>query len=241
MSEDEARTKFRQIVQAVGFCHSNGFVHRDLKAENLLLDENSNVKLCDFGFSNSYKPDEFLKTWCGSPPYAAPELFEGKEYAGPQADIWSLGVVLYVMVCGALPFDGNSLQHLKARVLAGRFRIPFYMSEECEKLIRRMLQLDPNKRIPLSKVLEHKWMLTASDMNLFNTCPSLHKNFSGSGNVLWNEQVLLAIQRLNNPNFSLESVKQVGVVLLFYTTLLIIIVAAMLHNNEINVSLTLHN
>jgi hypothetical protein len=79
---------------------------------------------------------------------------------------------------------------------------------ECEKLIRRMLQLDPNKRIPLSKVLEHKWMLTASDMNLFNTCPSLHKNFSGSGNVLWNEQVLLAIQRLNNPNFSLESVKQ---------------------------------
>ncbi|XP_011404771.1 PREDICTED: serine/threonine-protein kinase SIK3-like [Amphimedon queenslandica] len=211
MTESEARKKFKQIVMAVDYCHSRGIVHRDLKAENLLLDENSNVKLADFGFSNSFKNEELLKTWCGSPPYAAPELFEGKEYSGPQADIWSLGVVLYVMVCGALPFDGNNLQHLRARVLAGRFRIPFYMSEECEKLIRKMLQLDPSKRIPLSKVLEHKWMqatpTTVEGPSPLRSSP-LYPQKTASGNLLWNEQVLLAIQRLQSSNFSIEAVKQ---------------------------------
>ncbi|KAK2099512.1 hypothetical protein P7K49_020860 [Saguinus oedipus] len=82
----------------------------------------------DFGFSNLFTPGQLLKTWCGSPPYAAPELFEGKEYDGPKVDIWSLGVVLYVLVCGALPFDGSTLQNLRARVLSGKFRIPFFMS-----------------------------------------------------------------------------------------------------------------
>ncbi|VDN32202.1 unnamed protein product [Gongylonema pulchrum] len=97
-------------------------------AENLLLDANLNIKIADFGFSNFYSNTGTLDTFCGSPPYAAPEVFEGKRYTGPEIDVWSLGVVLYVLTCGVLPFEGSSLQALRDRVLSGRFRIPYFMS-----------------------------------------------------------------------------------------------------------------
>ncbi|XP_045396708.1 serine/threonine-protein kinase SIK1 [Lemur catta] len=158
LSENEARKKFWQILSAVEYCHSHHIVHRDLKTENLLLDGNMDIKLADFGFGNFYKPGEPLSTWCGSPPYAAPEVFEGKEYEGPQLDIWSLGVVLYVLVCGSLPFDGPNLPTLRQRVLEGRFRIPFFMSQDCETLIRRMLVVDPAKRITIAQIRQHRWM-----------------------------------------------------------------------------------
>ncbi|XP_056145265.1 serine/threonine-protein kinase SIK1 [Lampris incognitus] len=159
MSEDEARKKFWQILTAVDYCHRHHIVHRDLKTENLLLDANMNIKLADFGFGNFYNAGEPLSTWCGSPPYAAPEVFEGKEYEGPQLDIWSLGVVLYVLVCGSLPFDGPSLPALRQRVTEGRFRIPFFMSQDCENLIRKMLVVDPAKRISVAQIKQHRWML----------------------------------------------------------------------------------
>ncbi|XP_061697807.1 serine/threonine-protein kinase SIK1 [Syngnathoides biaculeatus] len=159
MSEAEARKKFWQILTAVDYCHRHHIVHRDLKTENLLLDANMNIKLADFGFGNFYNGGEPLSTWCGSPPYAAPEVFEGKEYEGPQLDIWSLGVVLYVLVCGSLPFDGPSLPALKQRVTEGRFRIPFFMSQDCENLIRKMLVVDPAKRISVAQIKQHRWML----------------------------------------------------------------------------------
>ncbi|KAI5106782.1 serine/threonine-protein kinase SIK1 isoform X1, partial [Silurus meridionalis] len=159
MSEAEARKKFWQILTAVDYCHRHHIVHRDLKTENLLLDANMNIKLADFGFGNFYNAGEPLSTWCGSPPYAAPEVFEGKEYEGPQLDIWSLGVVLYVLVCGSLPFDGESLPTLRQRVTEGRFRIPFFMSEDCENLIRKMLVVDPAKRISIAQIKQHRWML----------------------------------------------------------------------------------
>ncbi|KNC83136.1 CAMK/CAMKL/QIK protein kinase [Sphaeroforma arctica JP610] len=158
MKEPEARRKFHQIVSAVQYCHDRRVVHRDLKAENLLLDANFNIKIADFGFSNCFRPETHLSTWCGSPPYAAPELFEGREYSGPGVDIWSLGVVLYVLVCGALPFDGASLQELRMRILDGVFKIPFYLSSECELLIKKMLVRDPKKRISLKGILAHDWM-----------------------------------------------------------------------------------
>eukprot|EP00128_Syssomonas_multiformis_P011327 Colp12_sorted_trinity150504_noHs@11955 len=150
MKEKEARKYFRQIISAIDYCHRLHVIHRDLKAENLLLDANMNVKIADFGFSNQFKPGEKLNTWCGSPPYAAPQLFE--------VDIWSLGVVLYVLVCGALPFDGTTLSKLRARVLAGKFKIPFYMSTDCERLIKRMLVVDPTKRITMEQLRRDKWV-----------------------------------------------------------------------------------
>uniref|UniRef100_A0A7N6F6W8 non-specific serine/threonine protein kinase n=1 Tax=Anabas testudineus TaxID=64144 RepID=A0A7N6F6W8_ANATE len=158
LSELEARRKFWQILSAVEYCHNRNIVHRDLKAENLLLDGHMNIKIADFGFGNFFQPGEPLATWCGSPPYAAPEVFEGQQYEGPQLDIWSMGVVLYVLVCGALPFDGPTLPVLRQRVLEGRFRIPYFMTEDCEHLIRRMLVLDPSKRLSLAQIKEHKWM-----------------------------------------------------------------------------------
>ncbi|XP_076975128.1 serine/threonine-protein kinase SIK1-like isoform X2 [Tamandua tetradactyla] len=161
LSEAEAREKFWQILSAVEYCHSRHIVHRDLKTENLLLGSAMDIKLADFGFGNFYKSGEPLSTWCGSPPYAAPEVFEGKEYEGPQLDIWSLGVVLYVLVCGSLPFDGPNLPTLRQRVLEGRFRIPFFLSRDCETLIRRMLVVDPARRISIAQIKQHKWMQAA--------------------------------------------------------------------------------
>ncbi|XP_062303529.1 serine/threonine-protein kinase SIK1-like isoform X2 [Osmerus eperlanus] len=158
LSEGEARRKFWQILTAVDYCHKNHIVHRDLKAENLLLDSNLDVKLADFGFGNFFSEGEALSTWCGSPPYAAPEVFEGREYEGPSLDIWSLGVVLYVLVCGALPFDAPSLHMLRQKVTEGRFRIPFFMSQDCESLVRRMLCLDPSKRITVAQIKQHRWL-----------------------------------------------------------------------------------
>ncbi|XP_039085212.1 serine/threonine-protein kinase SIK3 isoform X5 [Hyaena hyaena] len=195
MAEKEARRKFKQIVAAVYFCHCRNIVHRDLKAENLLLDANLNIKIADFGFSNLFTPGQLLKTWCGSPPYAAPELFEGKEYDGPKVDIWSLGVVLYVLVCGALPFDGSTLQNLRARVLSGKFRIPFFMSTECEHLIRHMLVLDPSKRLSMEQICKHKWMkLGDADPNfdrLIAECQQLKEERQIDP---LNEDVLLAME-----------------------------------------------
>ncbi|KAJ3193837.1 MAP microtubule affinity-regulating kinase 1 [Irineochytrium annulatum] len=157
MKEKDARRHFRQIISAMEYCHNLHIIHRDLKAENLLLDASMNVKIADFGFSNQFSPGQRLNTWCGSPPYAAPELFQGKEYTGPEVDIWSLGVVLYVLVCGSLPFDGSSLPKLRARVLAGKYKVPFYMSPDCERLIKKMLVLDPTKRATLDQVKKDPW------------------------------------------------------------------------------------
>ncbi|KAM6234476.1 serine/threonine-protein kinase SIK2 isoform 3-T3 [Spheniscus humboldti] len=194
LSESEARRKFWQILSAVEYCHGRKIVHRDLKAENLLLDNNMNIKIADFGFGNFYKSGEPLTTWCGSPPYAAPEVFEGQQYEGPQLDIWSMGVVLYVLVCGALPFDGPTLPILRQRVLEGRFRIPYFMSEECEHLIRKMLVLDPSKRLTIAQIKEHKWMLIEVPAQRPILYPPGEENEPSIGE--YNEQVLRLMHSL---------------------------------------------
>ncbi|XP_052000497.1 serine/threonine-protein kinase MARK2-like isoform X3 [Xyrauchen texanus] len=158
MKEKEARAKFRQIVSAVQYCHQKCIVHRDLKAENLLLDADMNIKIADFGFSNEFKVGNKLDTFCGSPPYAAPELFQGKKYDGPEVDVWSLGVILYTLVSGSLPFDGQNLKELRERVLRGKYRIPFYMSTDCENLLKKFLILNPTKRISLEQIMKDRWM-----------------------------------------------------------------------------------
>nr|XP_015205828.1 PREDICTED: MAP/microtubule affinity-regulating kinase 3 isoform X4 [Lepisosteus oculatus] len=170
MKEKEARAKFRQIVSAVQYCHQKHIVHRDLKAENLLLDADMNIKIADFGFSNEFTLGNKLDTFCGSPPYAAPELFQGKKYDGPEVDVWSLGVILYTLVSGSLPFDGQNLKELRERVLRGKYRIPFYMSTDCENLLKRFLVLNPSKRGTLevredseNQIMKDRWINAGSE------------------------------------------------------------------------------
>ncbi|XP_072313159.1 MAP/microtubule affinity-regulating kinase 3a isoform X3 [Eucyclogobius newberryi] len=163
MKEKEARAKFRQIVSAVQYCHQKHIVHRDLKAENLLLDADMNIKIADFGFSNEFTMGNKLDTFCGSPPYAAPELFQGKKYDGPEVDVWSLGVILYTLVSGSLPFDGQNLKELRERVLRGKYRIPFYMSTDCENLLKRFLVLNPGKRGTLEQIMKDRWINSGFD------------------------------------------------------------------------------
>ncbi|XP_048455672.1 MAP/microtubule affinity-regulating kinase 3a isoform X1 [Rhincodon typus] len=163
MKEKEARAKFRQIVSAVQYCHQKQIVHRDLKAENLLLDADMNIKIADFGFSNEFTVGSKLDTFCGSPPYAAPELFQGKKYDGPEVDVWSLGVILYTLVSGSLPFDGQNLKELRERVLRGKYRIPFYMSTDCENLLKRFLVLNPSKRGTLEQIMKDRWINAGHD------------------------------------------------------------------------------
>lgn len=114
--EDSARRFFQQIICAVEYCHRHKIVHRDLKPENLLLDMNLNVKIADFGLSNIMTDGNFLKTSCGSPNYAAPEVIGGKLYAGPEVDVWSCGVILFVLLCGKLPFDDDYIPNLFKKI-----------------------------------------------------------------------------------------------------------------------------
>lgn len=132
MREEEARRFFQQIICAVEYCHRHKIVHRDLKPENLLLDEFMNVKIADFGLSNIMTDGNFLKTSCGSPNYAAPEVISGKLYAGPEVDVWSSGVILYVLLCGKLPFDDDYIPTLFKKIsrelthfLDSRYPCPF--------------------------------------------------------------------------------------------------------------------
>lgn len=117
-----------------------------------------NIKIADFGFSNEFTVGSKLDTFCGSPPYAAPELFQGKKYDGPEVDVWSLGVILYTLVSGSLPFDGQNLKELRERVLRGKYRIPFYMSTDCENLLKRFLVLNPVKRGTLEQIMKDRWI-----------------------------------------------------------------------------------
>ncbi|KAJ5651812.1 hypothetical protein N7507_009238 [Penicillium longicatenatum] len=156
-NDDEARKFFQQIICAVEYCHRHKIVHRDLKPENLLIDSQKNVKIADFGLSNIMTDGNFLKTSCGSPNYAAPEVISGKLYAGPEVDVWSCGVILYVLLVGRLPFDDDYIPALFKKIAAGTFHIPSYISPGAARLIRAMLQVHPVHRITIPEIRDDPW------------------------------------------------------------------------------------
>jgi len=161
LKEDEARRFFRQIIVAVAFCHDNGVIHRDLKPENLLLCHNQTIKLIDFGLiaMPADVKTQLLTTCCGSAAYAAPELIRGEPYLGEPADMWSLGILLYALLCGFLPFDDENTQRLYRLIQRGQYEIPPWLSSGSQKLISQLLKHKPEHRITMDKLLEHPWVL----------------------------------------------------------------------------------
>lgn len=159
MEEDKARRFFQQMLCAVEYCHRHKIVHRDLKPENLLLDDNLNVKIADFGLSNIMTDGNFLKTSCGSPNYAAPEVIGGKLYAGPEVDVWSCGVILYVLLVGRLPFDDEHIPSLFAKIARGTYAVPRWMSPGAATMINRMLQVNPVQRATIPEIRQDPWFM----------------------------------------------------------------------------------
>ncbi|KAH9920596.1 uncharacterized protein B0H18DRAFT_1023487 [Fomitopsis serialis] len=159
LRERVARKFARQIGSALDYCHKNNVVHRDLKIENILISQTGNIKIIDFGLSNLYDPVHHLSTFCGSLYFAAPELLNAKVYTGPEVDVWSFGVVMYVLVCGKVPFDDQSMPALHAKIKRGLVEYPVWLSAECKHLLTRMLVTNPGARAPLAEVLAHPWMV----------------------------------------------------------------------------------
>lgn len=163
LKEKQARKFARAIASALDYCHHNSIVHRDLKIENILISNDGEVKIIDFGLSNLFSSDSLLKTFCGSLYFAAPELLSAFPYCGPEIDVWSFGVVLYVLVCGKVPFDDQSMPALHAKIKRGFVEYPTWISSECRDLLSRMLVVDPHQRATLSEVRNHPWMIKGYD------------------------------------------------------------------------------
>ncbi|XP_070579124.1 testis-specific serine/threonine-protein kinase 1-like [Ptychodera flava] len=160
IKEDRAREMFTEIIDAIDYCHEKKIIHRDLKCENILLDSQNHIKLTDFGFARHIGKDELSKTYCGSAAYAAPEVLQGIPYAGESYDIWSIGVILYIMVCGAMPYDDSNVKKMVKDQTEKKlgFSRAKKLSEECKALIRHMLKADTRERASSVQIRESEWM-----------------------------------------------------------------------------------
>lgn len=172
VDESTALRLFRQIVSGMAYLHSQSIIHRDLKPENLLLDSNDNIKIVDFGLSNRAPGNCLLKTACGSPCYAPPEMLLGKKYKGPPADIWSCGVVLYALLCGHLPFDDPSTAKLYDKITSADYTVPSHVSKGAKDLVGKMLRVDPAARCSVEEVRKHPWF-AAGEKGLFKLEPGI--------------------------------------------------------------------
>ncbi|KAJ3410443.1 Map microtubule affinity-regulating kinase [Chytridiales sp. JEL 0842] len=160
LTEKEARKFFRQIVSAMDHCHLANVVHRDLKLENLLLNDDRNILISDFGLGRTFNPDaeEYMKTFCGTPNYAAVELISGIPYNGVKSDIWAMGVVLYVMMTGKPPFSGENISALYSKIKNVDYKCPDYFSKDLRNLLGKMLRKDPKSRIDMDGLRNDPWM-----------------------------------------------------------------------------------
>jgi 5'-AMP-activated protein kinase, catalytic alpha subunit len=163
IKELQACKFFQQILSGVEYLSELNIVHRDLKPENMLIDFDKGIKLVDFGLSNTFKHNETLNTACGSPCYAAPEMISGKPYNGTKVDIWSLGVVLFALLSGFLPFEDPDTGELYKKILSADYQLPDYVSESATDLIAKILTTDPEKRISIPEIRSHPWFNLVPD------------------------------------------------------------------------------
>lgn len=160
LKEQAARTYFQQLISAVQFCHARGVFHRDIKPENLLLDENGNLKVSDFGLSavsDQIRQDGLFHTFCGTPAYVAPEVLGRKGYDGAKVDIWSCGVVLFVLMAGYLPFHDRNVMAMYKKIYKGDFRCPRWFSSDLTQLLSRLLDTNPHTRISIPQIMDNPW------------------------------------------------------------------------------------
>ncbi|XP_061165702.1 testis-specific serine/threonine-protein kinase 1-like [Saccostrea echinata] len=160
IEEDKAKLMFRQVCSAVDYLHQNNIVHRDMKCENLLLDGLNNIKVSDFGFCRKIEPGDICKTFCGSAAYAAPEILQGIPYHAPFHDLWSMGVILYIMVCASMPFDDSNIKKMVREQLERKvgFSKSKKLTAECKDLIHRILEVNVKRRATIATVMDHPWM-----------------------------------------------------------------------------------
>ncbi|CAG9316543.1 unnamed protein product [Blepharisma stoltei] len=161
IKEKEACGFFQQILAGVEYLHKLNIAHRDLKPENLLLDSKKRIKIADFGLSNTFKPGQLLKTACGSPCYAAPEMIEGKRYNGAEVDVWSCGIVMFALICGYLPFEDPNTSQLYKKIISGEFKMPKYISEEAKDLLSKIINVNPKERYTIDQIRRHPWLQMA--------------------------------------------------------------------------------
>ncbi|XP_036154800.1 serine/threonine-protein kinase MARK2-like [Myotis myotis] len=157
MDEGEARTIFRQVVSAVQHCHQKGVIHRDLTPDNILIEVDDTIKLSDFHFSTQVREDTQY-TFCGSINYSAPEILKRNIYDGRKADVWSLGVLLYKILTGVTPFAGDNIAEVKSQILSGNYQVPSFMSGRVQRLLKKLLTVDPNKRPTMEDVMKDPWV-----------------------------------------------------------------------------------
>eukprot|EP01022_Parablepharisma_sp_SALTPOND_P025584 TRINITY_DN5_c0_g2_i1.p1 TRINITY_DN5_c0_g2~~TRINITY_DN5_c0_g2_i1.p1 ORF type:complete len:1045 (-),score=116.51 TRINITY_DN5_c0_g2_i1:7703-10837(-) len=158
LKEEPARCMFHHLIEGLQYCHQKGVLHRDIKLDNILLNATGHIKICDFGVSKVVKPGERLTEQCGTPAYIAPEILKNRGYEGFGVDIWSAGVVLYAMLYGTVPFKANNMKDLHKLITKGKYSLKDGITDEAKDLLRRMLECDPRRRIPIPAIFKHKWM-----------------------------------------------------------------------------------
>jgi 5'-AMP-activated protein kinase catalytic alpha subunit len=201
-SEEKTLFYFNQLAEGVEYCHKVGVCHRDLKPENLLLDEHGNLKISDFGLSSLYVGDadgdsasrtELLHTTCGTPNYVAPEVLADKGYDGKKADVWSIGVIVYVMLAGFLPFDENNIVALFAKIQAADYTYPSFFNSEARAVLDTMLVVDPKVRASLSQLRAHPWLHNYATTHMANGEAT---NGSSDGTIHQIIHVFIGVRRL---------------------------------------------